>query len=174
MSTNNIWLKVFATMAWVGTSISTGFISSESAQAQVREPRNRNRLVICESWDRDYNECRINTSRGVRIVRQLSDSSCRGNWGYGRGYIWVDKGCRAEFAVGSNVGNRPNRPVGGRLVLCESWDKSFQRCPINTSRARGVRLRRQLSNSSCRGNWGYGRDHVWVDNGCRAEFESYR
>jgi hypothetical protein len=55
-----------------------------------------------------------------------------------------------------------------RVVTCESRDHERNSCLIDTRG--GVRLYRQLSKASCDGNWGYGRNRVWVRNGCRAEF----
>ena len=39
-------------------------------------------------------------NRGVRLVRQVSDSPCvQGRtWGYDRNRIWVRKGCEGDFA----------------------------------------------------------------------------
>jgi Protein of unknown function (DUF3011) len=47
--------------------------------------------------------CNVNTSGGVRLVRQRSDADCIYNrtWGYDRRGIWVDRGCRADFEVGN-------------------------------------------------------------------------
>jgi hypothetical protein len=55
--------------------------------------------VRCES-DGGYQYCRADTRNGVRLYRQLSRSSCQYNntWGYDRRGVWVDNGCRAEFA----------------------------------------------------------------------------
>jgi hypothetical protein len=49
------------------------------------------------------NFCGVNTSGGVRLVRQRSDADCVYNrtWGYDRRGIWVDRGCRADFEVGN-------------------------------------------------------------------------
>lgn len=55
-------------------------------------------------------------------------------------------------------------------VTCESRDNSYQRCPI--SQAGYVTLTRNLSRSDCvKGrNWDYDRREIWVDDGCRAQF----
>lgn len=58
-------------------------------------------VVRCESRDDDqYCPARIGRGR-VEIQRQLSRSACRFNssWGYDRNGIWVNQGCRADFAV---------------------------------------------------------------------------
>ena len=46
---------------------------------------------------------RTSTRGGVRLVKQLSREACLEgvSWGFDRDGIWVDQGCRAEFAVGS-------------------------------------------------------------------------
>jgi hypothetical protein len=58
-------------------------------------------VITCESSNGGRNYCRVPTGSGVRLVRQRSDAPCRqgSTWGYDRGGIWVDRGCRADFAV---------------------------------------------------------------------------
>ncbi len=103
-------------------------------------------------------------------MRQLSRSACvRGqSWGVdGRG-IWVSGGCRGEFRVDGRGGYGP--PASGRFT-CESSNGAHRVCD---SGSRGdVRLVRQLSRSACieGRSWGRERGRVWVDRGCRAEFE---
>jgi len=56
----------------------------------------------CNSDNMRRHSCYVDTRGGeVRLVRQLSDSACtRGySWGTNRRGIWVDHGCRADFAV---------------------------------------------------------------------------
>jgi hypothetical protein len=57
--------------------------------------------VVCESADGKRTECIVDGVRGVGLVRALGEDTCVLNrtWGYGTGGIWVDGGCRAEFAV---------------------------------------------------------------------------
>ncbi len=56
-------------------------------------------------------------------------------------------------------------------ITCESRNNSYQTCPVDGSS--GVRLSRQLSSQGCWENdtWGYDRNRIWVDRGCRAEFQ---
>ena len=56
-------------------------------------------------------------------------------------------------------------------ITCESTRNSYQSCPVDTSG--GVRLSRQLSSQGCWQNdtWGFDRHRIWVDRGCRAEFQ---
>lgn len=57
--------------------------------------------ITCESLDGGHKPCPVDTSRGVGLLRQLSDADCVLNrtWGYDRNGIWVTNGCRADFAV---------------------------------------------------------------------------
>lgn len=57
-----------------------------------------------------------------------------------------------------------------KTITCDSRDFDRVRCDISN---KSVRLKRQLSASSCREgrDWGYDKRGVWVDNGCEAEFE---
>jgi hypothetical protein len=57
----------------------------------------------CESNDNRYQFCQVDVGgRGdVRMVRQLSGTSCQEgyNWGWNRAGVWVSKGCRGLFSV---------------------------------------------------------------------------
>ncbi len=68
----------------------------------------QNRTISCESTNGRYNECR-SFFRAPVIVKQRSKSRCVRNrtWGYERGIIWVDRGCRAVFAEGARPRYRP-------------------------------------------------------------------
>ena len=57
-------------------------------------------------------------------------------------------------------------------IKCESKDDRFTRCDADLRRGERVYLQRQLSNSGCweGETWGFDRDGIWVDNGCRGEF----
>lgn len=69
--------------------------------------------VTCASDDGKRHYCQLDTSRGVQMVKQRSGSPCVENqtWGADRRGVWVDRGCRAEFAVGG--GNGWNGPGNG-------------------------------------------------------------
>lgn len=56
-------------------------------------------------------------------------------------------------------------------IKCESKDGAYKSCPADTRD--GVRLTRQISSDGCwQGDtWGYDSKRIWVNNGCRAEFE---
>jgi hypothetical protein len=125
--------------------------------------------VESKNMERTYK--RTSTRGGVRLVKQLSREACvEGvSWGFDRDGIWVDKGCRAEFETGQAVS--PWEPATGRIVTIESL--GMQREYRYVSTRGGVRLRRQLSREACvEGvSWGFDRERIWVDKGCRAEFE---
>jgi len=140
------------------------------AEAQERQ-------ITCESRNNHYQYCNAPTAGRVRIARQLSDTRCVLNrtWGFDERGVWVDRGCRAQFAFG---GSGPSNGSGdwqsgdyGRRITCESRGTAYQFCNVTT---RGdVRLVRQLSERPCQPGrtWGFQRDGIWVDDGCRAEFE---
>lgn len=145
--------------------------------------------IYCASDNGRINYCGVDTRGGVRLVRQRSDSPCVAGrtWGYNRRGIWVDRGCRAEFVTGTNYRDRDNDRDGYRdrdrgrdrerfvqNFYCESGDGKIHYCAEG---ARGeVRLIRQRSSSPCifGRTWGRDRNGVWVDRGCRADFEVRR
>jgi hypothetical protein len=127
--------------------------------------------VKVESRNLERTYKRTSTRGGVRLSRQLSREACvEGvSWGFDRDGIWVDKGCRAEFETGDPAD--AYAPATGRVVTIESYDG--QREYRHVSTRGGVRLRRQRSRDACvQGvSWGFDRNGIWVDKGCRAEFE---
>ena len=59
-------------------------------------------LITCSSNNGGRNFCGADTRGGVRLMRQRSGSPCiQGQtWGFDRRGVWVDRGCRADFALG--------------------------------------------------------------------------
>lgn len=119
------------------------------------------------------------------LSRQISGSACvQGtSWGWQGDSIWVDRGCRAEFTViysGDASREQPNDqnvidyndPRTTKSIRCESDDMNYKLCPAGGT-VRGARLVRQISGSACTEatSWGWKAEGVWVDKGCRAEFE---
>ncbi len=148
---------------------------------------NGGQALTCSSDDGRRHYCGIDTRGGVRMSRQISGSACiQGQtWGYDNNGVWVDRGCRAEFVSGGNNG-RPgnwgnnNRPGNNwnnnnrQTFTCSSDDGRRHYCSIpNGSSYNRVRMSRQISGSACiQGQtWGTDRRGVWVDRGCRAEFQ---
>ncbi|MCL4837309.1 MAG: DUF3011 domain-containing protein [Thermoanaerobaculia bacterium] len=60
---------------------------------------------------------------------------------------------------------------GSRMIRCESQKGRRKECSI--PRGARVRLEKQLSDTPCRAGrtWGFNRNEIWVDDGCRAVFE---
>jgi hypothetical protein len=125
--------------------------------------------ITCSSNNGNRNWCDIGNSRDVRLVRQISGSACirDSTWGVDRRGLWVDRGCRAEFAV---MNNNSGGGQSWRTVTCSSNNGRRNSCDVGGRR--DVQLTRQLSGSACiRDNtWGVDRSGIWVDRGCRAEF----
>ncbi|MGH9612181.1 MAG: DUF3011 domain-containing protein [Bryobacteraceae bacterium] len=119
----------------------------------------------CSSNDGRRHYCGADTRGGVMLTRQISGSPCQqgSTWGFDRGGVWVDRGCRAEFQT------TRYRPV--QNLTCSSDDGRRRYCGADTQG--GVRMIRQRSGSPCQqgSTWGYDRRGVWVDRGCRADFE---
>jgi hypothetical protein len=59
------------------------------------------RSVRCESQDYRYRYCPVPTYGDVQLRNERSRSACYygRSWGYDHRGIWVDRGCRADFAV---------------------------------------------------------------------------
>ena len=130
----------------------------------------KSQTVTCSSDDGKRHYCNADTRGGVTMVKQRSGSPCTqgSTWGYdGRG-IWVDRGCRADFVVGNGYGGGNN----GATVTCSSDDGKRHYCSANTNG--GVTMVRQRSGSPCTqgSTWGYDGRGIWVDRGCRADFQT--
>jgi hypothetical protein len=81
--------------------------------------------ITCSSDNGKRNYCTADTRSGVRLVRQISGSPCQegSTWGYDSRGIWVDRGCRAEFAVsGGSGGNVTTNPGAARTELNPGWN----------------------------------------------------
>lgn len=162
-------------------SVMAMFWSAQAkAQFGMYQPDDRGyaERVRCDSPKFRYRHCRMDTTGGVRLVRQHSESACvRGRtWGVNRDGVWVDKGCAAMFEQTPGYA-RDRYPQQGnayghnrQTFRCESPKYKYRYCGVDTRY--GVRLSRQISQTQCvRGqNWGVNPGGVWVDKGCAAEF----
>lgn len=159
------------TGVWVTLGCRAEFRSRGAAGQAASGPRNVRRVVRCESNGRPSSCPVILQGQPVRLLRQLGAMPCREghSWGVKRNEIWVTRGCQADFEVGAADGSGfLDVP---RTLVCESKSKQRRFCGAGISKS--VRLVKQLSGSPCeegRG-WGWDRNGVWVDNGCRAEFQ---
>ena len=141
--------------------------------------RGQVQTITCSSDDGRRHYCNADTRGGVQMVNQRSGSPCQqgSGWGYDGNGIWVDRGCRADFQVGAGGNNWNNGRRGqdfrngGATITCSSDDGRRHYCNADTRG--GVRLVNQRSGSPCQegATWGYDRNGVWVDRGCRADFQ---
>ena len=128
------------------------------------------RVVHCNSNGRQESCPVMLRGAPVRLLRQLSAWPCKEGrtWGVRRNEIWVSRGCDGEFEIGAEDGS--GFIDAPRMVTCESKGRARRTCGVSVEH--GVHVGRQISGTQCvQGkNWGWNRDGVWVDNGCRADF----
>lgn len=137
--------------------------------------------MSCNSNDEGYHSC---AAQGeilrARMTNQHSGSPCTEgrSWGYRGSTLWVDHGCRADFELtlrdqGGFGGGGGSRARGRTYNMrCSSDDFGYHTCSAEGEVIR-ARMIHQISGSACTDGrtWGYRREGIWVDKGCRAEFE---
>jgi hypothetical protein len=143
-------------------------------------------VISCSSDDMHKQYCAADTRGGVQLVKQHSDASCKQGhgWGFNSRGIWVDHGCRADFIIQGNQGgwrrdhdgdhdrDRGNYGSGyGQVVSCSSDDMQRHYCQADTRG--GVQMIKQHSDAACQqgSSWGVDDRGIWVDRGCRADFQ---
>lgn len=127
----------------------------------------------CESLNGSFNQCRKPSSSPAFLVRNLSNARCTENlnWGQSVNAVWVNGGCRGEFAVRSNGSNGTGNSWA-YSVTCASNNGRYTTCAWDRNRGRPVLIQR-LSSARCDEgrDWGYDFNRgLWVSNGCRARF----
>lgn len=133
------------------------------------------RKVTVESKDgeRATKYVLIGKNASVYLVDQLSSTKCveGKNWGWDSVKIWVDNGCRATFEI-----HRKEEGDNSDVERFTLESKNGKRRTKRIDTKGGVRMVRRLSEADCREgrSWGYNSREVWVDDGCRAEFEVHR
>jgi hypothetical protein len=148
------------------------FVANDFGAAGRSEQR-----VLCESQRGSRANCTANL-RGYqyRDMRQLSRAICElgRTFGYDERGVWTSDGCRAEFFFTVRGGYGSGFAQGSEIFVCESRDAQRRYCDIPPGY--NVRLRRQLSNAACTqgSSWAMDSRGLWVDRGCRGEFELYR
>jgi len=160
-----------------------------------RQDDRNTQTILCNSDDEQRHSCSFDTRGGVLLLKQHSDAACTEgySWGSDERGIWVDHGCRADFTTGTNAvfqdqsqGNRDvnhdgrvddrdrrdDRNRNSQTIACNSGDMRRHSCRIETRHAE-VRMVSQHSEAACtRGySWGTSKHGIWVDHGCRADFE---
>ena len=178
---------MFSTRIWVHFGLVVAALA-------VFIPRIAAQTISCSSDDGKRHYCSANTQGRVRLVQQRSESACREgySWGSDSRGVWVDHGCRADFAIEGGRGSQDRDHDGdgdrdrdrdnntyrgdngygqGQVISCSSDDMHRHYCPADTRG--GVQLIKQHSDSSCRQgrSWGFDRRGIWVDHGCRADFQ---
>jgi hypothetical protein len=139
----------------------------------------------CESRNHGRNICVAGGSvTAIRLKRQRSAAACeRGDsFGFHEDFVWVDKGCQADFEVtyrfradsgGPVVGAPPPFKEVERVdFTCKSDNYRRNVCYV-PGRMIDARLKRTRSRAPCvlSDSFGYQDDLVWVDKGCEGEFE---
>jgi hypothetical protein len=161
-------------LRWVGGA---GFRGAPGRGEQRRAgiERGQGDLLTCESSSGGRVFCEADARNGAQLVRQLGDVPCRLNasWGFDQRGIWVDRGCRGVFAVGSRDVSAGSMPE--QRITCSSINGGRVFCEADMRGGR-IDMVRQISGSPCREGqtWGYDRRGIWVDRGCRAEFAIHR
>ncbi len=160
-----------------------GLLSTPTLLAQPVAKQTTYAIVVCESLNNQQSFCKADAYLGARLAREISHNRCYEGrtFGFERGGIWINGGCRGEFeigrGIGAPIGPGPGQGAGpggpgyhGELLLCESIDDRRAYCAADARS--GVQLVRQLSRDNCYEGqtWGYDQRGVWVDHGCRAEF----
>lgn len=131
--------------------------------------------VSCDSYNGGRNACSADTRNGVALARQLSSAKCKKgvSWDVQNdNRIWVDQGCRGVFFTGVGWSNGGGGGGGGQgRLTCASYSNRRAECPANTGG--WAKLTRQWSNAPCiqGASWGYNNRMIWVDRGCRADFQ---
>lgn len=153
-------------VVWVSRGCRAEFARQEKSSRTTR------RVVRCESKGR-VEVCPV-VLRGapVRLLRQQSVLPCTEgrSWGYSRNEVWVSRGCQGQFEVGAEDGSGfVDTP---RRVVCESKGGLRRECGVSITRR--ASLVEQLSSAACREgeSWGWNRNGIWVDKGCRGEFSA--
>ena len=173
---------------WVSGGCGAEFeIGSPGADYGYGFTYNQGGVIVCASDERRRETCRVDTSEGARLIRQLSRAKCvQGEtWGFERNGIWVDDGCAGEFQVGGGGGGYadprplprpielpPPRPLpgAGPTLVCES-DGRLRYCSTGLLNYQAT-LVREFGDDPCIAgrSWGQDQRGVWVDDGCAGEF----
>lgn len=157
---------------WGFTGNSVWVANGCAAEFAVRGERPALQTVVCQSSAGKRETCAADTQFGVAVARELGSTDCQlgRTWGFDQSGIWVSNGCTAEFALGGYRLAATAVPAAAKRVVCESSGGDRNECIMRD--VRGVGLIRQISDSACVLNrtWGYGRNGIWVTEGCRAEF----
>jgi hypothetical protein len=132
-------------------------------------------VIKCESRNERATECQTNFTGRAVLSRNLSRTECveGQNWGQRPGMLWVNRGCRGEFAQlrGRNASNWQDSEYGRYSVTCASTNERYATCAWNSRYGTPVLAQRTSRTECVEGrSWGYRNGSLWVDRGCRARF----
>lgn len=140
----------------------------------VAESRSRGEILVRGTgiFTRNNNARNDNARNNDRRGREFTYEAIVNNRNRNRsGNV---SGIRYDWRGGWSDNDSANDRGGGRVqnIYCASDDGRRHTCPINTSGG-AVRLVNQKSGSACvQGRtWGFNNAGIWVDRGCRADFE---
>jgi hypothetical protein len=137
------------------------------------------RTITCESDRSRRRTCDTPGWRGIELVREHSRNACHEGrtYGFEGSAIWVDRGCRADFAEARRGPPRPpapplpkpELPIQGGEIVCTSEHAAFKQCPVPGWH--GARLVRNLKGRCEEGrSWGFANEAIWVHYGCSGVF----
>jgi hypothetical protein len=114
-----------------------GLVLSTSAQQNPTQVTVSS-AVTCVSTGDQRQHCPANTSAGVVILRQSSETNCLHgrNWGYDAQGVWVSEGCGGEFATGST--SRSAAVPGEANAYVEPVDQKAAMATVTTGTNREV------------------------------------
>ena len=120
-------LSIYFTLA----VLAFGFALSTSAQQNPTQVTVSS-VVTCASTGDQRQHCPANTSAGVVILRQSSETNCLlgRNWGYDAQGVWVSEGCGGEFATGST--SRSAAVPGEANAYVEPVDQKAEMATVTT------------------------------------------
>ncbi|MEA5512222.1 DUF3011 domain-containing protein [Crocosphaera sp. UHCC 0190] len=146
------------------------------------------RCVQGETWDYDRDGIWVDKGCNAEFSVRGRDSGYNNNNSYNNnnnsssgdgtaaavvGGALVIGAIAAAIAGGSDDNSSNNNSSSDYpTITCNSKDNSYTLCPVDL-RGRRAYLERQLSQAGCweGDTWGYDREGVWVDGGCRGIFE---
>ena len=131
------------------------------------------KTITCSSENGARKYCPVEIRGNVQLVKQKSEAACTHGttWGFDTHGIWVNKGCSADFVVGVPEHPAVSEKEKNPRIACNSTDGRKSYCDADT-RGATVQLARKMGPSPCDEgvSWGYDKQGIWVDRGCRAEF----
>jgi len=118
------------------------------------------------------------TVRSVQLRRQRSQARCEEgtSFGYRNDFIWVDKGCDADFEVSFIPRSAYRQSRRSVRFSCKSNQFKLGACYV-AGPIIDLRLVQKKSRAACTKNdsFGFRDDVLWVKSGCEGEFEvTYR